>query len=87
MAKVKVQPNYSEFRFAFLMASVCSIAVVMVIVGFGGVALIIERLLSAEITEWGLILVPITALLIGAVVLAIAFRRLLYLGDPPSISK
>lgn len=87
MAKVKVQPNYSELRFAFLMASVCSVAVVLTIVGFGGVILIVNRLLSAEMTEWGLILVPMAALLIGGVVLAVAFRRLFYLGDPPSISK
>jgi hypothetical protein len=77
MAKVKVQPTYSEFRFAFLMGSICSAAVAMAIVGLGGVILITDRLLSAEMSEWSLILVPMGALLIGVVVFAVALRRIL----------
>jgi len=87
MTKVKVQPTSSEFKFAFLMASVCLVAVTMAIVGLGGVILITDRLLSAEMTGWGLILLPMTALLAGVIVLALLFRRIRHLGDSPSINK
>jgi hypothetical protein len=80
MAKVKVQPTYSEFRFAFLMGSIYSAAVAMAIVGLGGLILITDRLLSAEMTEWGLILISMAALLIGVLVFAVAFRRILSFG-------
>ena len=87
MAKVTVQPTWSELRLAFLMGSVCAVAVVMAIAGLGGVILIVGRLLSAEMTDWSLILVPVTALSVGVIVLALAYRRILHLGDRPSISK
>ena len=86
MSKLEIQPNASEIRFAFLFGSVGGIAALATLVGFGGVIIWSGRLLSGE-TGWGLILLPLTALLFGVVVFAFVIRRILRLGDLSPINK
>jgi hypothetical protein len=86
MSKLEAQPNASEIRFAFLFGSVGGVAALSTLVGFAGVIIWCDRFLSGE-TGWGLILLPLTALLFGVVVFALVVRRILHLGDWSPINK
>jgi len=76
----KVEPTSGELLVAIALASVP--AVLAAIVGFAGAIFLCGRLFAGEMTEWGLILAPVTALIFGAGVFVAAFRWFIHHSDP-----
>jgi drug/metabolite transporter (DMT)-like permease len=58
-------------------------AVFAAVLGFVGAIFLCGELLSGEMTEWGLILAPTTALIFGIGVFVLVFRKIEKYGEDP----
>jgi hypothetical protein len=76
----KVELSFGELFVAIVLASVP--AILAAIAGFVGAIVLCGRLFTDEMTEWGLILGPVAALIVGAIVFVTAFRWVIHHGDP-----
>ena len=82
MAKNNDSAGIGALLIPILLASVA--AVLMAVAGFVFGIFLCGRLLTGELTEWGLIVGPASALLFGVTTFVVVFRGFIHYGDPPS---
>jgi hypothetical protein len=76
-----IKSSLGENLVACLIAGVA--AVLAVVVGIVGAIFLCGRLLSGEMTEWDLILAPVTGLIFGIAAFVFVFRKIVTYGDDP----
>jgi hypothetical protein len=73
------QPTKGEIFFAIALSAVA--ATLAAVAGFVVASFLCAEILSGEAGEWGLVLDPATAVLLGAVVFSICYRKIITYGE------
>jgi hypothetical protein len=76
-----MKSTFGEFVFAIGFSIV--VAVLAAIAGFVGAICLCGKVFVGEATEWGLILAPSTALVVGVIVFVFSFRKIVTYGEKP----